>query len=84
MIKGVRQICLYDLATEKDYQLTTTPVDKEGPSWAVDSQHLVYSAGNSGESELYLLSLITQKTKKIVIGLGEKRFPSWGGFPDNQ
>lgn len=84
VIKGVRQICLYDLATGKDYQLTTTPVDKEGPSWAVDSQHLVYSAGNSGESELYLLSLITQKTKKIVIGLGEKRFPSWGGFPDNQ
>ncbi|MEF9496846.1 Tol-Pal system protein TolB [Chlamydia sp. 04-14] len=84
VIKGVRQICLYDLSTGKDYQLTTTPTDKEGPSWAIDSHHLVYSAGNSGESELYLLSLITQKTKKIVIGLGEKRFPSWGGFPNNQ
>ncbi|QVE49496.1 Tol-Pal system protein TolB [Chlamydia crocodili] len=84
VIKGVRQICLYDLSTGKDYQLTTTPIDKEGPSWATDSHHLVYSAGNSGESELYLLSLITQKTKKIVIGLGEKRFPSWGGFPNNQ
>ncbi|WP_041468046.1 Tol-Pal system protein TolB [Chlamydia felis] len=84
VIKGVRQICLYDLSTGKDYQLTTTPIDKEGPSWAIDSHHLVYSAGNSGESELYLLSLITQKTNKIVIGLGEKRFPSWGGFPNNQ
>ncbi|WP_348663406.1 Tol-Pal system protein TolB [Chlamydia vaughanii] len=84
VIKGVRQICVYDLSTGKDYQLTTTTIDKEGPSWAIDSNHLVYSAGNSGESEIYLLSLITQKTKKIVIGSGEKRFPSWGEFLNNQ
>ncbi|ANG66039.1 Tol-Pal system protein TolB [Chlamydia gallinacea] len=78
VIKGVRQICIYDLSTGKDTQLTTTPIHKESPSWAADSQHLVYSAGNAGESEIYLLSLITQKTKKIAIGPGEKRFPSWG------
>ncbi|AHK63612.1 Protein TolB [Chlamydia avium] len=78
VIKGVRQICIYDLSTGRDSQLTTTPINKESPSWAMDSQHLVYSAGNAEESDIYLLSLITQKTKKIVIGPGEKRFPSWG------
>lgn len=79
-IKGVRQICVYDLTTGQDSQLTSTPLHKESPSWAIDSHHLVFSAGNASESELYLLSLITQKSKKIVIGSGEKRFPSWGAF----
>ncbi|EPP34628.1 WD40-like Beta Propeller Repeat family protein [Chlamydia ibidis] len=80
VIKGVRQICCYDISTGKDYQLTTTPGDKESPSWAADSSHLVFSSGGAGLSDLYLLSLITQKTRKIAIGSGEKRFPSWGAF----
>ncbi|SPN73896.1 hypothetical protein,translocation protein TolB,Tol-Pal system beta propeller repeat protein TolB,WD40-like Beta Propeller Repeat [Chlamydia serpentis] len=81
VIKGVRQICIYDLSSGEDYQLTTSPINKENPSWAIDSRHLVFSAGTPGESELYLISLVTKKTKKIAIGTGEKRFPSWGAFP---
>lgn len=81
MIKGVRQICVYDLASGKDEQLTTSADHKESPSWAADSNHLVYSAGSAHTSELFLLSLITKKSKKIVIGSGEKRFPCWGAFP---
>lgn len=84
VIKGTRQICVYDLTSGEGSQLTTSPQDKEGPSWAADSRHLVFSAGNAEESELYLLSLITKKTKKIVIGSGEKRFPSWGAFLHNK
>lgn len=84
VIKGIRQICLYDISSGRDYQLTTSLVNKESPSWALDSNHLVFSAGNSEESELYLLSLITQKSRKLVIGSGEKRFPCWGAFaPQN-
>ena len=81
VIKGVRQICVYDLASGKDEQLTTSADHKESPSWAADSNHLVYSAGSAHTSELFLLSLITKKSKKIVIGSGEKRFPCWGAFP---
>ncbi|AAD18920.1 TolB precursor [Chlamydia pneumoniae TW-183] len=81
VIKGVRQICIYDLSSGEDYQLTTSPTNKESPSWAIDSRHLVFSAGNAEESELYLISLVTKKTNKIAIGVGEKRFPSWGAFP---
>ena len=81
VIKGVRQVCVHDLTTGRDEQLTTSPEHKESPSWAADSNHLVYSAGSSNTSELFLLSLITKKSKKIVIGSGEKRFPCWGVFP---
>lgn len=81
VIKGVRQICVYDLASGRDEQLTTSTEHKESPSWAADSNHLVYSAGSSNTSELFLLSLITKKSRKIVIGSGEKRFPCWGAFP---
>lgn len=61
VIKGTRQICVYDLTSGEGSQLTTSPQDKEGPSWAADSRHLVFSSGNAEESELYLLSLITKK-----------------------
>lgn len=80
MIQGIRQICVYDVTTGKDYQLTTSPTHTESPSWAVDSDHLVFSAGDAENSELYLASLITKKIKKITIGSGEKRFPTWGAF----
>ncbi|ANH78583.1 Tol-Pal system protein TolB [Candidatus Chlamydia sanziniae] len=80
VIHGVRQICIYDLSSGEDYQLTTSSMNKENPSWAIDSRHLIFSAGHPEESELYLLSLVTKKTRKIVIGVGEKRFPSWGAF----
>lgn len=80
VIKGTRQICIYDITTGKDYQLTTSPAHKESPSWAIDSNHLVFSTSEAENSELYLVSLITKKTKKIAIGSGEKRFPSWGAF----
>lgn len=80
VIKGTRQICIYDITTGQDYQLTTSPAHKESPSWAIDNNHLVFSTSEAENSELYLVSLITKKTKKIVIGSGEKRFPSWGAF----
>lgn len=84
MIQGIRQICIYDIATGKDYQLTASSTQKESPSWAIDSDHLVFSAGDAESSELYLASLITKKIKKITIGSGDKRFPSWGAFYPHQ
>lgn len=73
---GVRQIWLYDFATEEETQLTTGPGNKENPSWAPNSLHLVYNTEGE-ECELYVLHLAESRPICISKGPGQKRFPCW-------
>lgn len=77
MTKGVRQIWMYDFDLRREVQLTTGPGNKENPSFAPNSFHIVFnSTGNNG-SDLYLINLNQKEPLKITSGLGEKHFPSF-------
>lgn len=74
-VKGARQICLAHLDSGTEEVLTMGNQNKENPTWARDSFHLLYNT-TSGGSEIYLLDLNTRKPCKIDLGKGEKRFPA--------
>jgi TolB protein len=76
-VEGVRQIWVYDFATEEEIQITTGPENKENPSWAPDSFHLVYNSESNDVSELYLIHLNRGDPIQITKGPGQKRFASW-------
>lgn len=76
-IDGVRQICIYDFLTQKEWQLTTGKQDKENPHWASNSMHLVYNSVSGINSELYLINLNQPKPVRIKPTDGAKLFPVW-------
>ncbi len=74
---GVRQIWIYDFATQEERQLTTGPGHKENPSWASNSRHIVFNSSDGAISELYLVNLNQPEVVKINPGPGQKHYPSW-------
>lgn len=75
--EGVRQIWIYDFATDQEWQLTSGPENKENPSWAPDSLHLIYNTETNDVSELFVINLEQQESIQITSGFGQKRFASW-------
>jgi TolB protein len=75
---GVRQIWVYDMDTSEERQLTTGPGNKENPSWASDSLHLVFNNAGPNGCELFIINLNEPKATAIKVPAnGEKRFPCW-------
>ena len=80
MTNNVRQIWTYDFQKNEERQMTQGGGNKENPTWAPNSLHLIFnSTGHSG-SELYLINLNQPEAVKITNGPGEKRFPNWEPF----
>ncbi|MBS0621018.1 MAG: Tol-Pal system protein TolB [Verrucomicrobia bacterium] len=75
---GIRQIWIYDFATDEESQLTAGPGNKENPCWAPDSKHIVFNSTDKGESELYVVNLNQSEAVKISRGPGKKHYPTWG------
>lgn len=73
--EGIRQIWIYDFEAREEMQLTTGRNNKENPTWAIDSSHIVYNTED--DSELYLVDISEKKPIKITEGPGQKRFASW-------
>jgi TolB protein len=73
-----RQIWIYDFATNQETQVTSGPGNKENPSWAPNSLHLVFNSADKGnDSQLYQINLNQAEAKQITFGAGDKRFPCW-------
>ncbi|MFZ4672830.1 MAG: hypothetical protein ACOYL1_00585 [Chlamydiia bacterium] len=76
MSEGYRQIWVMDLDKKIEMPITSGPIDKENPSWAPDSIHLVYNTTGK-ESQIYTIDIVKQKPVKIPTGDGISHFPSW-------
>jgi TolB protein len=76
-VDGVRQIWIYHFDTEEETPLTTGPLNKENPSWASDSLHLVYNTDNEDAGELFLIDLNQKTPVQITKGNGQKRFANF-------
>lgn len=75
--KGTRQIWVYDFDRSEEYQVTQGAENKENPSFASNSAHIVYNTADANKMDLYFISLNELKPVKISSGAGDKRFPSW-------
>lgn len=75
---GIRQIWIYDCATQEERQLTAGPGNKENPSWAPDSHHIVFNSTGEDSSELYVVNLNQPEAVRITKGPGKKHYPTWG------
>lgn len=75
--KGVRQIWIYDFETGKEHQLTQGPGNKENPSFAPNSLHLVFNSTDANASDLYIVNLNQPEAAKINTNKSEHHFPSW-------
>lgn len=80
-VKDVRQIWIYDFITNTERQLTDGPGNKENPTFAPNSLHLIFNSSDANASELFLINLnqpkAVQITNNIGLNQGEKHFPSW-------
>ncbi len=73
-----RQIWIYDFATKQETQVTSGQGNKENPSWAPNSLHLVFnSADKDKDSQLYRINLNQPEATQITYNIGDKRFPNW-------
>lgn len=77
VIKGVRQVWIYDLIKREERQLTQGDGNKENPTWAPNSLHLIFNSSDAGSCQLYLINLNQPDAVQLTSGPGEKRFPSW-------
>lgn len=74
----VRQIWIYDFETQEEWQLTQGTENKENPSWAPNSLHVVYNTTGNQNAEVYFVNLNEPSPVKVYTPLpGEKRFPAW-------
>lgn len=71
---GIRQIWIYDIEKGEEKQLTTGPGDKENPSFAKDSIHMVYNT-TSPTHDIYIISLDNPHPKRLTEGPGIKHYP---------
>lgn len=76
-IDGVRQIWIYSVLDQKTSQLTTGPGNKENPTWAANSMHLIYNTTDGDIYDLYMVHINNPAPVKISKGYGLKHYPSW-------
>lgn len=75
---GVRQIWVYDFATQEERQLTSGAGNKENPTWAADSLHIAFNSTDASSSELYVVNLNQPEAIRITKGQGKNHYPTWG------
>ena len=75
--QGVRQIWVYDLVLDTDWQLTSGPTHKENPSWAPDNFHLAYNTADLNKGELMIIDINNRTPVQISSGPNEKWYPNW-------
>lgn len=74
---GVRQIWIYDIEKDEEWQLTQGQKHKENPAWAPNSLHLLFNTVEEQKAELWLINLNQKEATRISTGRGEKQFPAW-------
>jgi TolB protein len=70
----VRQIWIFEVDTQKEWQLTFDNKQKENPCFAPNNLHLVYNTQEDGDCNLFLIDLRHQKPLRLTKGLGQIRY----------
>lgn len=71
---GIRQIWIYDMKEDLEKQITMGVGNKENPSWAPDSTHLIYNT-TSPTFDIFLIDINQTTPVRLTEGPGIKHFP---------
>jgi len=74
---GRYQLVVYDPRTRAETQVTSAPVHHEGPSWAPNSRHIVYSRTEGYSSSVYILDTMGDAQVRLTELKGDWYFPAW-------
>jgi TolB protein len=72
---GNYQITVVTLADQKA-QIYTDQAVNEQPSWAPDNRHIVFTSNRSGVRELWIVDIVTGRTRQLTHNNGSK-LASW-------
>jgi len=74
LTKGVRQIWIYDVKNQREFQITFDTKNKENPSWAPNSRHLVYNT-TAPSYDIFLADIDKKVSVQLTSGPGIKHYP---------
>lgn len=72
---SIRQLWVLDLETKTEKQITSGPGNKENPSWACDSHHIVFNMDFGQKSALYMIDLVKCTPILLTNFSSDVRFP---------
>ena len=74
------EIFLYEIATQKFFQLTSNAGDNERPAWAPDGKHLVFQSNRTGSTQIYSMTVDGRKLLQLTNSRGINEGPTWSGY----
>ncbi|MCL4380016.1 hypothetical protein M1466_00780 [Candidatus Dependentiae bacterium] len=75
--QGVLQVWLYDTATGKERQLTSSPGDKDEPTWSPSGTALAVASHEGGNSRIIIVDATTGKQRAITPVNEQWSCPAW-------
>ena len=61
----VFQVAVYDFSTHTSQQVSHAPYDAVNPCWLADGRHLLYTARTPGASTVWILDIVSGKSKQL-------------------
>jgi TolB protein len=82
-IRGsVFDIVLHDLGNDEVRRLTSNHGLNEGPQWAPNGRHIVFSSTRTGTPQVFTMNRDGSNQRQITFD-GQNSTPSWGPMPRN-
>lgn len=75
--EGKFQICVINLQTREDKQITREYADWEDPSWAPDGRHIACTRTSGHKSTVYLLDILGDNPIPLLTLAGDWYSPAW-------
>jgi len=75
---GKMQIGIYNGGDRSITPVVADGADNEGPSWAPDGRHLVFTKTVNWRPRLYLLDVMTREQIQLPAIEGDASEPAWG------
>lgn len=74
---SVFDIFLYDITTQKEYQLTRNAGSNEGPVFSPDARHIVFASTRNGLAELFVMLANGDGQKSLIAISRDSTNPVW-------
>ncbi len=77
LINNTAQICLYDINTKSDLQITFDAAQKDEPSWSPCGTYLAYSVEQGKNSRIAVRNMISQESYFVTAASEQCTSPAW-------
>ena len=74
---GNWDLYIIEVATRKDYALTTSSASDRFPNWSPDGNKIIFVSDREGETDLYTLNVSSGAVERLMNLPGNEMFPAW-------